>query len=127
MSVSLPVLGPTLETARLILRPPQPEDFEGWAAMMADEEVARFIGGAISPPVAWRTLAMMTGHWAFGGFSLVSGVEKGRGGWVGRLGSGVARGRAGGKRAPANYRTGALAKYAALGSGADRGAVGIPG
>lgn len=86
MSVSLPVLGPTLETARLILRPPQPEDFDGWAAMMADEEVARFIGGAMSRPVAWRTMAMMTGHWPLRGYSLFSVIEKESGDWIGRVG-----------------------------------------
>ena len=38
-------LGPTLETQRLILRPPVRDDFEHYAAMMADAENARFIGG----------------------------------------------------------------------------------
>ena len=31
-------LGPTLETARLILRPPEPGDFEPYAAFMGDGE-----------------------------------------------------------------------------------------
>ena len=34
-----------LETPRLILRPPQLEDLDAWAEMMADEPTARFIGG----------------------------------------------------------------------------------
>ena len=37
--------GPTLETARLILRPPQQSDLDAWAAFSADEVAARFIGG----------------------------------------------------------------------------------
>ena len=39
-----------LETARLILRPTVREDFDGWAALMADEETARFIGGVQRGP-----------------------------------------------------------------------------
>ena len=34
------MLGPTLETDRLILRPPEAQDFEPWAAFGADEEAA---------------------------------------------------------------------------------------
>ena len=34
-----------LETPRLTLRPTRSEDFEGWAAFMADPESARFVGG----------------------------------------------------------------------------------
>ena len=41
------MLGPTLETDRLILRPPEIADLDGWAEMMADEETARFVGGAM--------------------------------------------------------------------------------
>jgi RimJ/RimL family protein N-acetyltransferase len=40
--------GPTLETARLILRPPAAEDLDGWAELMADAEAARYIGGRMS-------------------------------------------------------------------------------
>ena len=86
MAISSSVLGPTLETQRLILRPPQPEDFEGWAAMMADEEVARFIGGAMPRSTAWRTMAMMTGHWVLRGYSMFSVIEKESGNWIGRIG-----------------------------------------
>ena len=34
-----------LETPRLLLRPTSREDFDAWAAFMADPESARFIGG----------------------------------------------------------------------------------
>ena len=40
------MLGPTLETARLILRPPTQEDFDAFAAFSADPLAARFLGGA---------------------------------------------------------------------------------
>ena len=79
-------LGPTLETARLILRPPTPEDFEGWAAFAADEEINRFLGGAQPREVAWRMMCTMTGAWVVRGFSMFSIIEKESGRWVGRLG-----------------------------------------
>ncbi len=56
-------LGPTLETERLILRPPIAEDFEPWAAFVADPEAAKFLGGAQEKPGAWRIMATMTGAW----------------------------------------------------------------
>jgi len=79
-------LGPTLETDRLILRPPAPEDFEGWAAFAADEEVNRFLGGAQPREIAWRSMCTMTGAWTIRGFSMFSIIEKESGRWVGRLG-----------------------------------------
>lgn len=79
-------LGPTLETARLILRPPIAEDFDAWAAFVADEEAGRYLGGAQPRPVAWRGMCTMTGAWTVAGFSMFSVVEKSSGDWVGRLG-----------------------------------------
>ena len=79
-------LGPTLETARLILRPPTPEDFEGWAAFAADEEVNRYLGGPQPREIAWRSMCTMTGAWVVRGFSMFSIIEKESGRWVGRLG-----------------------------------------
>ena len=80
------LLGPTLETDRLILRPPQEADLDGWAAFMADEESARFVGGVQPREVAWRFMATMTGSWALKGFGMFSVIEKASGRWVGRLG-----------------------------------------
>jgi RimJ/RimL family protein N-acetyltransferase len=79
-------LGPTLETERLILRPPKEEDLDGWAEMMADEEAARYVGGLQSRAGAWRGLACMTGSWVLRGFGMFSVIEKESGRWVGRLG-----------------------------------------
>lgn len=79
-------IGPTLETERLILRPPAPEDFEGWAAFSADEETMRHLGGVQPRPVAWRFMAAMTGAWTLRGFSMFSVIEKTTGRWIGRLG-----------------------------------------
>jgi RimJ/RimL family protein N-acetyltransferase len=78
--------GPVLETERLILRPPLAEDFEPWAAFAADEEAARFLGGAQGRSGAWRALCTMAGAWTIRGFSMFSVIEKASGRWVGRLG-----------------------------------------
>jgi RimJ/RimL family protein N-acetyltransferase len=81
-----------IETARLILRPTMREDFDGWAALMADEETARFIGGVQTRPVAWRGFLTMAGAWAMQGFAMFSIIEKSSGRWIGRLGPWVPEG-----------------------------------
>jgi RimJ/RimL family protein N-acetyltransferase len=78
--------GPVLETERLILRPTAREDFEPWAAFMADEQASRFIGGAQPRSVAWRGFCSMAGAWSMFGFAMFSVVEKTTGRWIGRLG-----------------------------------------
>lgn len=85
-------LGPALETARLILRPPSAEDFDAFAAMMADEENARFIGGVMPRSQAWRAWATMTGGWVLQGFGQFSVIEKTSGDWIGRVGPWVPEG-----------------------------------
>ncbi|HEX9948351.1 MAG TPA: GNAT family N-acetyltransferase [Allosphingosinicella sp.] len=80
------MLGPTLETPRLILRPPMEEDLDGFAAMMADEEAARFVGGQQARSGAWRGMAWMAGSWALRGYGMFSVIEKSSGRWVGRVG-----------------------------------------
>jgi RimJ/RimL family protein N-acetyltransferase len=75
-----------IETERLVLRPPRAEDFEGWAAFMADEEASRFIGGPMGRPLAWRGFLTMVGSWEIQGFGMFSAIERDTGVWVGRLG-----------------------------------------
>jgi RimJ/RimL family protein N-acetyltransferase len=75
-----------LETPRLILRLPTLDDLEPWAAMMADEETARFIGGVAPREVTWRALMTVIGSWHALGFGMFSVIEKSSGRWVGRLG-----------------------------------------
>lgn len=79
-------LGPTLETDRLILRPPAMADFEAWCAFSADEEAARYIGGPMNPAQVWRSMMTIAGSWALEGFSMFSVIEKETGRWIGRLG-----------------------------------------
>ena len=78
--------GPVIETERLMLRVPEQGDLDGWAAMMADEEAARFIGGVQPRTASWRGLASMAGSWSLLGFGMFSVVEKSTGQWVGRIG-----------------------------------------
>ena len=80
------MLGPTLETERLILRPPLQQDLDGWAEFLADPEAARFVGGVQARATAWRSMAAMTGSWALLGFGMFSVLEKETGRWLGRLG-----------------------------------------
>lgn len=75
-----------LETSRLILRPPVREDFDGYAAMIADEQAARFIGGHVSRAAAWRKFLTMVGAWQIQGFAMFSVIERSSGHWVGQLG-----------------------------------------
>jgi RimJ/RimL family protein N-acetyltransferase len=82
----MPALGPTLETERLLLRPPVQEDLDGWAAMMADEESSRFVGGPMDRAGAWRGMAAMAGSWVLKGFGMFSLIEKESGEWLGRVG-----------------------------------------
>lgn len=78
--------GSRIDTGRLLLRPPQCDDFDAWAAMMADGEHVRFIGGPQPPSVVWRGLMSMIGMWASEGFAMFSVIEKASGRWVGRVG-----------------------------------------
>ncbi len=79
-------IGPTLETDRLILRPPSAEDFEPWVAFGADADVARYLGGLQTPAMVWRSLCAVTGSWTINGFSMFSVIDKESGRWIGRLG-----------------------------------------
>ncbi len=75
-----------IETERLILRLPRIEDFERYAEMLGDEQTARFIGGQLSRPAAWRRFLQMPGAWAVQGFAMFSVVEKASGRYLGQAG-----------------------------------------
>lgn len=78
--------GPTLLTPRLILRPTQADDFEGWAALMSDPDCARYIGGVQPRALSWRGFATVAGSWQLYGFSMFSVIERSTQRWIGRLG-----------------------------------------
>src|SRR3954464_2346785 len=80
---------PRLETPRLILRGVEASDFDAFAEMMADQEVAHFITmdrKAQDRMDAWRTMAYGLGHWTLRGFGMWAVVEKASGRFIGRIG-----------------------------------------
>ncbi len=66
---------PTLETERLILRPPSLDDFDALAAFYASPR-AEFVGGPQSRELSWRSLALEAGHWVLRGFGRWTVVER---------------------------------------------------
>jgi RimJ/RimL family protein N-acetyltransferase len=83
---TLPRLGPTIVTERLILRPTTAEDFEPWAKFAADPLAMQHLGGPQLRSAAWRGFVNIAGAWAIQGFSMFSVIEKASGRWIGRLG-----------------------------------------
>lgn len=86
MTGNVPSLGPTLETARLILRVPCRDDFEGWAAVFADPEAMIHLGGVQPRFFAWRHFLGAVGSWHILGFGAFSVIRKSDGVWIGRIG-----------------------------------------
>ncbi|PYQ62926.1 MAG: GNAT family N-acetyltransferase [Acidobacteria bacterium] len=77
---------PVLETERLRLRAFRLGDFEGYAAMCGDPEVARYLTTRFDREQAWRHLAFLIGHWVLRGFGMWAVEEKATGAFVGRIG-----------------------------------------
>jgi RimJ/RimL family protein N-acetyltransferase len=77
-----------IETERLILRRVDPEkDFEAWAKAMADENTVKYLGTKpMSRNDAWRSMAVVMGHWEIRGYGSFSLESKETGEWVGRVG-----------------------------------------
>jgi RimJ/RimL family protein N-acetyltransferase len=76
-----------LETERLVLDGHVAEDFEPLAAMWADPEVARFIGGRPSTPQeSWMRLLRYGGLWPLLGYGYWAVREKPSGRYIGDLG-----------------------------------------
>lgn len=77
----------TIETPRLRLTLPELRHFEDLAAIMADPEVVRFLGGRPQGrEQTWRGLAAMVGHWALLGYGMHAVEEKRSGRCIGRIG-----------------------------------------
>src|SRR5271155_1325808 len=87
-SSSIPAVEiPILETERLKLRGHRLEDFVDCAAMWADPEVTRFIGGKpFTEEESWTRLLRYVGHWSLLGFGYWVAEEKATGNFVGEMG-----------------------------------------
>ncbi|HEY7808746.1 MAG TPA: GNAT family N-acetyltransferase [Allosphingosinicella sp.] len=78
---------PTVETARFRLRAIRENDLDGQAAMLADPEVMRFVGGQpISREETWRKLIGAHGMWCLLGFGYWTLEDKATGTYLGQIG-----------------------------------------
>jgi RimJ/RimL family protein N-acetyltransferase len=78
---------PVLETYRLILRGHRLDDFAQCAAMWADPQVTRYIGGQpLTEEEVWSRLLRYVGHWAWMGFGYWVAEQKETGNLVGEIG-----------------------------------------
>ena len=80
--------GVTLQTERLILRLFREADLDAYAEMSGDAEVMRYLGSGLplTRAEAWRSMALMLGHWQLRGYGLWAVEERASGAMVGRIG-----------------------------------------
>ena len=78
---------PELLTPQLLLRVPNREDLDGFAAFCQDEVAMEHLGGErLSRHESWRQMCTLVGSWAVEGFGMFSVIERASGRWVGRIG-----------------------------------------
>lgn len=79
---------PRIETDRLILRAFERADFDAYAAIRADETVARWtVGGKpLTRAEAWPKILQHAGHWALMGYGFWAVEEKATGAMIGEAG-----------------------------------------
>jgi RimJ/RimL family protein N-acetyltransferase len=77
---------PTLETERLRLRAFRLSDFDDYAEMCGDPEVARHLMTRFSREQSWRHLAFLIGHWALRGYGMWAVEQRETGAFLGRIG-----------------------------------------
>jgi RimJ/RimL family protein N-acetyltransferase len=86
MSPSLTTVAPRLETSRLLLREYHRDDFDAFAAHLADPESTAFLTQA-DRPAAWRTFSSHAGMWALYGAGWWAMVLRESGAMVGCIGA----------------------------------------
>ena len=79
---------PVIETARLRLTALAEHHFDDYAAMLADPASTRWIGDGqpLDRTNAWRSLAMLIGHWQLRGYGMWALELKETGEFIGRAG-----------------------------------------
>ena len=79
---------PQLETERLRLTALGDRHFEAYASMLADANSTRFVGDGqpLDRMNAWRSMAMLLGHWALRGYGMWAVERRDSGEFVGRVG-----------------------------------------
>ena len=77
---------PVLETERLRLRPWWETDLDAFAAFCADEKSRKFLGGTLTRADAWRSMAVITGHWALRSYGIWVIEDKATGQFAGYSG-----------------------------------------
>jgi RimJ/RimL family protein N-acetyltransferase len=80
---------PTIETERLILRPPVAADYADYRAMVSDEDTVRYAGGVADAETSWRKFLQLAGMWEVNGFGPFIARERDGGGFVGVTGIGT--------------------------------------
>lgn len=79
---------PEIETERLRLCALDNRHFEAYAAMLADAGSTRFVGDGqpLDRMNAWRSMAMLLGHWRLRGYGMWAVELKEDGRFIGRVG-----------------------------------------
>lgn len=79
---------PAIETERLRLTAFCERHFEAYASMLADPASTRFVGDgqALDRMNAWRSMAMLLGHWVLRGYGMWAVELRDSGEFVGRVG-----------------------------------------
>lgn len=79
---------PVILTERLRLRALDNRHFEAYAEMLADPGTTRFVGDGqpLDRMNAWRSMAMLLGHWALRGYGMWAVELADSGEFIGRVG-----------------------------------------
>ena len=82
---ALPI--PVITTERLILRGPEPRDFDPLCTFNADADRMRFLGGPVTDPdTVWRGFLTGIGHWMWRGYGMWTLEARDGGATLGRVG-----------------------------------------